>query len=175
MEFYMKNFFKLLALPSLIVLLTFSFSSDIYAQKSQASRYEYSISGDPIDFLNRDAFNATFEFQTAKINSITIFGTFYHLSSSAVSNAFALGGSYRWYPRIIPDGKRCIEGFAVGPFINGIFHKNGVVFGVGPEFAYKWIFDAFVVEPTFRIYIFAGQERTAFHSWGLGLNLGYAW
>jgi len=175
MEFDMKHSFKLLTYITFIVLFTFTFFSDTYAQKAKAGRYEYSISGDPIDFLNRDALNVTFEFQTDKINSVTIFGTFYNIDTKAIKSAFALGASYRWYPNFIPDGKKCIEGFAIGPFINGIFFDGGSVFGLGPEFAYKWVFGGFVVEPTFRIYIFTGSERTTFHSWGLGLNLGYAW
>lgn len=171
----MKHTFKIFTLLFLIVIFTFSLFGDAYAQKAKAGRYEYSIAVDPIDLLNRDALNVTFEFQTDKINSVTFFGTFYNLNTNVINNAFALGASYRWYPNFIPDGKKCIEGFAIGPFLNGIFYDGGSVFGLGPEFAYKWVFGGFVIEPTMRIYILMGKERTAFHSWGIGVNIGYAW
>jgi hypothetical protein len=145
-----------------------------------AQRYTHSISADPIS-LAFGVFNATYEWQTAPINSFTIFGEYW---SFVDWSAYGIGASYRWYPHLFEDGKKPLEGFSVGPRIDISFwnwggytglNNNYTSIGIGGEAAYKWVFGGFVVEPLIVINIPILKIVYTYGAFGPGVNLGYAW
>ncbi len=149
--------------------------------QSIAQPYSNSISANPIG-LAFGVLNATYENKLSPTNSFTIFGLYYGYTDWA---AFGVGGSYRWYLDI-NEGKRPIEGLSVGPMAefgfwswsgpSYITNDGGASFAIGGEVAYKWVFNKFVVEPIVRLSIPVVKiHGLTYHSFGGGVNLGYAW
>jgi len=97
-------------------------------------------------------------------------------------SGIGITASYRWY--VFQEQYKMLKGLSFGPLVTLDFlsyetasFKNGTPLGVGGEFAYKWIFDGFVVEPIIQVHFsvisFDGSEK--YRPFGLGINVGYAW
>ncbi|MGA2297257.1 MAG: hypothetical protein ABSG15_06905 [FCB group bacterium] len=148
-----------------------------------AQRYSHSISANPIGLVF-GIFNATYEQQTAPINSFTVFGNYWSVLDWS---AYGFGGSYRWYPHLFEDGKKPLEGFSVGPRADIGFWSwtgfgsysgyGGTSIAIGGEAAYKWVFGGFVVEPIIVLEINVSKVvgYTNYNAFAGGCNLGYAW
>lgn len=162
---------------SMLIMLCFGLSSTGNAREV----YSNSISANPLG-LAFGILNATYETQLSVQNSLTISG--YYYSWAADWAAYGIGGSYRWYI-VKEQGKRIIEGFSFGPMAAFSFWSwtgagtfdGGSTLSIGIEGAYKWVFGGFVVEPiltiSFPVSRFSGAPT--YQSYGLGVNLGYAW
>lgn len=172
----MNKFFKI----AIILFVIITCSNSLF---SQQRRYSQSISANPIG-LAFGVLNATYEQKLDPVNTFTINGYYWAITDW---NAFGIGGSYRWYLKIIDDNKHIIEGLSVGPLVaigfwswkGSSLYKDygGVSFAIGGELAYKWIFDGFVVEPminlTFNVNKIEGLST--YNPFSAGINLGYAW
>lgn len=158
-------------------MLGFALSNPLNAKEV----YSNSISANPVG-LAFGILNATYETQLSPQNSLTISG--YYYSWAVDWAAYGIGGSYRWYI-VKEQGKRIIEGFSFGPMAAFSFWSKrgtgttdgGATLSIGIEGAYKWVFGGFVVEPiltlSFPVSRFSGAPT--YQSYGLGVNLGYAW
>ncbi len=167
-----------------VVLLALP-AGNMKAQEKSGLNYGHVISANPIG-LALGIFNATYEHRLSKTNSLTVSGYFYSYASSWA--AYGVGGSYRWYLNVFEDGKKPIEGLSVGPAAVISFwsydwdgygnspYDGGTSIAIGGEAAYKWIFGSFSVEPLFQLLIsLVDISGLSYQSWGLGVNLGYAW
>jgi hypothetical protein len=167
----MKKFFLL----ALAALLIFS-ATNLSAQK--ADKYTQAITANPIGLIF-GYFNASYEFQVAPENTLTINGLYWGYSGWS---AFGIGGSYRWYI-VKEDKKKIIEGFGFGPTASLGFwnyendgYSGGTSLSIGGVASYKWVFGGFVVEPLLVLsFNLMTIEGLAYNSFGLGCNLGYAW
>ncbi len=164
-------------LASIILFLSLAFSN----QSNAKEIYSNAISANPLG-LAFGILNATYETLLSPQNSLTISG--YYYSWAVDWAAYGLGGSYRWYI-VKEQSKRIIEGFSFGPMASFSFWSwrgigtadGGATLSIGIEGAYKWVFGGFVVEPiltiSFPVSRFSGAP--SYQSYGLGVNLGYAW
>ncbi len=155
-------------------------STELSAQKkvTPVEKYSNGISANPIGLVF-GFLNATYEFQTAPENSITISGYYWNFLGWT---AYGFGGSYRFY--IVKEEKKAIiEGFSFGPAASIGFwgyesslYSNATSFAIGGEAAYKWVWGGFMLEPNVQLMInVLNIEGLAYRSFGLGVNIGYAW
>jgi len=167
-----------------IIILTFALAMLISSSTDlSAKNYKQSISIDPLDFLISKVFNATYEHQLSKDNSLTVFASYYNYSE--YWSAYGIGASYRWYlSGVLKDEKFPIEGLSVGPmarvsFWDSDFYQldddNSVYIVIGGEAAYKWVFNDWMVEPILRLGIGLTEINAGYSGWGAGVNVGYAW
>ena len=167
-----KIYFFILLIFALCLVLP---EAGISQEKKKRSKYTNAISFEALNLLFSKSMHVTYENQLQGdniplgIQSFTVFGSYYNIST----NSFGIGGSCRWYPKLIPDRKKPFEGFGVGPFINLIFDEQHMVFSFGPEIAYKFIIDNWVVEPALKFNFFL--NNTDYKPVNIGCNLGYAW
>ena len=166
-----------LIIATIILMLGLGFANPVNAKEV----YSNAISANPLG-LAFGILNATYETQLSVQNSLTISG--YYYSWAVDWAAYGIGGSYRWYI-VKEQGKRIIEGFSFGPMAAFSFWSwrgtgtadGGSTLSIGIEGAYKWVFGGFVVEPiltiSFPVSRFSGAPT--YQSYGLGVNLGYAW
>lgn len=170
---------KKLSYVLLILFIVFS-TMELSAQKrvTPVEKYSNGISANPIGLVF-GFLNATYEFQVAPENSITISGYYWNFLGWT---AYGLGGSYRFYI-VKEETKRIIEGFSFGPAASVGFwgyetslYSNGTSLAIGGEAAYKWVWGGFMLEPNIQLMInVLNIEGLAYRSFGLGVNIGYAW
>lgn len=166
---------------SAILLFGLIFSSTVFAQK-RTYKYNQSISANPLGLVF-GVLNATYEQQIAPKNSFTISGAYLTYNDWV---AGSIGGSYRFY--LLQEDVRAIQGFSFGPWAQLAFwswngpstysYEGGSVFYIGAEAAYKWVFQGgFMVEPLLQLRFGVNKLEGlgGFSSYGLGVNLGYAW
>ena len=150
-------------------------------QISTAAKYNQNIAANPLGLIF-GILNVTYEQQIQPKNSFTVSGFFYSYDEDWTGGV--IGGSYRFY--LLQEDKRAIEGFSFGPLAQIAFwsynghaaYDGGSVFYIGGEAAYKWVFNKnFSVEPIFSLFFGLNQLTGlgGFQSYGLGVNLGYAW
>ncbi len=164
-----------------IVIVAIFASSSVLAQ-TKGMKYNQSISANPLGLVF-GVFNATYEQQIAPKNSFTINGSYFTYNDWT---AGSIGGSYRFY--LLQEDVRAIQGFSFGPMAQIAFwswggpgsysYDGGTVFYIGAEAAYKWVFSGgFVVEPSIALRFGVNQLEGlgGFSSYGIGVNLGYAW
>jgi len=119
-----------------------------------------------------------YEWRVAPVNSVALragFSTGYFGYTG-----FTVGGAYRFF---VADS-RALTGLSVAPAAEIFFLSNSALarsytsFDIGGDAAYKWIFDAFSVEPAVfvRIGIAGGEGLSAYSGVRAGLEvfLGYA-
>ncbi len=164
-----------------VIILVAVFAIALPSKSLVAQSYNNAISANPIA-LAYGMFNATFESRMSAANSFTISGYYWSFGSWT---AFGIGGSYRWYLKLIQDNKKPLEGLSAGPALAVGFWKwdntyynygGGTSIAIGGEAAYKWVFDGFVVEPILQImFNVANIQGLDYRPFGAGVNLGYAW
>ncbi len=151
-------------------------------QVSTAAKYNQNVAANPLGLIF-GVLNVSYEQQIQPKNSFTVSGSYYSFGDWV---AGTIGGSYRFY--MMQEDKRAIEGFSFGPLAQIAFwswngseyssYEGGTVFYIGAEAAYKWVFSKnFSVEPIFSLFFPLNQVSGlgGFQSYGLGVNLGYAW
>jgi len=171
---------KLSTLLLAIILIAILSTANTFAQKG--IKYNQSISANPLGLLF-GVFNATYEQQIAPKNTFTISGSYFAYYDWS---AGSIGGSYRFY--LLQEDVRAIQGFSFGPMAQIAFwswggpstysYEGGTVFYIGAEATYKWVFSGgFMVEPSLQLRFGVNQLEGlgGFSSYGLGVNLGYAW
>lgn len=169
--------FELMFLLSIVFISLLS-SSSLFA------RYNNAISINPFDFIFDKSINFTYEQKTSANNSFTILASL--LSQHKYWQGFGVGASYRWYFDFANQRKAPIQNFSIGPFMMLRFvswhgpkkddYHSGSYFLFGGEFAHKWVFDGFLVEPILRLGFGVNDVKGySYPGWGLGVNLGYAW
>jgi len=173
----MKRF---LTISVAIILIAITTTTNVVAQKG--IKYNQSISANPLGLLF-GVFNVTYEQQIAPKNTFTINGSYFTYNDWS---AGSIGGSYRFY--LLQEDVRAIQGFSFGPMAEIAFwswggpgtfsYEGGTVFYIGAEAAYKWVFSGgFMVEPLLQLRFGVNKLEGlgGFSSYGLGVNLGYAW
>jgi len=101
--------------------------------------------------------------------------------------ALNVGAAYKWYVDPFEEGKKSLNGLAVGPRLD--FYYNDYsgpysnlyeaysTFTIGAEVSYKWVFGSgkWAVEPLFNFSIPVVKKDYGFtpQSFGWGVNLGY--
>ncbi|MEI8134327.1 MAG: hypothetical protein WCH46_04505 [bacterium] len=152
------------------------------AKAQRSSSFNNDISLDFIDQLINNILSIQYEFKTSSTSSIAIRAAF--VTPVSGSSAFGAGGAWRFY---INDS-RALSGMSVGPaaeiffFKNNDLSKNNMVISIGGDFAYKFFFDQFTVEPMIGGRLgFTGTDVipgvntfTTLHVVG-AVNLGWAW
>ncbi len=119
-----------------------------------------------------------YEFRNGPVNSIALRAGF--IPGYVGYTGLLIGGAYRFF---IADS-RALTGLSVAPaadifFVsNSILNRSSASFDLGGDLAYKWIFDAFSVEPivSVRIGIGGSEGLAAFSGFrpGVDVLLGYA-
>jgi hypothetical protein len=137
------------------------------------------LSLDVLELALQGPLSIQYEWRTTSVNSWALRGYFWPARENF--SAFGLGGAYRFF---VADS-RALTGLSVAPaadiffFSNSFSDRSATVFDIGGDLAYKWIFDAFSVEPMFGIRIGIGGSQTVSYATGflpvLSVNLGYAW
>jgi hypothetical protein len=137
------------------------------------------ISLDVLELALRGPLAIQYEWKTTPVNSWALRGYFW--PARDYYSAFGVGAAYRFY---VADS-RALTGLSVAPagdvyfFSSSELDKSATIFLVGGDLAYKWIFDAFAVEPMFGIRIGFGGSESVSYATGflpvLSVNLGYAW
>ncbi len=159
------------------IALSVVFAPNTYGQARTSTKTQV-ISVDALGlFQNGNVITLQYEWKTAPTNSIHIRGRF--SSYSTYYTGFGLGGGYRFY---IADS-RALTGLAVTPVAEVWFYSSSelntssILFGVGGEVTYKWIFDQFSVEPGVGVGIgFGGDDITYYTKTRpyAQVHLGYA-
>lgn len=157
-----------------------------------AQTYTKNISADPLDLINRDQLNVTYEQKLSPENSFTVFASYVDLGGSVKDGSggwsgFGIGASYRWYFDIGHQNKTPLEGLSVGPiaaltffnYTHGFDEKTDAYLAIGGEASYKFvILDGLSIEPTLKL-MFAAKKidymPSSYDPWGIGVNVGYAW
>ncbi len=119
-----------------------------------------------------------YEWRSGPVNSIALRAAFQ--TGYLGYSGFLLGGAYRFF---IADS-RALTGLSVAPAIDILIYGNSAIgrnytsFDIGGDLAYKWIFDAFSVEPIvfLRLGIAGGEGLSAYSGVrpGIDVMLGYA-
>ncbi|TAL68339.1 MAG: hypothetical protein EPN82_10960 [Bacteroidetes bacterium] len=165
-----------------VMLIIATLALSLPSKSVNAQSYNNAISGNLLGLAYYyQEFDVTYENRVSARNSFTIKGYFF--SGFGYYDAYGIGGSYRWYLKLIQDNKSPLEGLSVGPMGMVLFwgskwsgYKSSATFAVGGEAAYKWVFDGFVVEPILTLGLnLMGIEGITYPVFGLGCNLGYAW
>lgn len=156
-----------------------------------ASAIEYTTANDDVVSINPFSLiwgqlNAQWEHKMGTNNSIS--GNAGLWMQESDWNAFNIGASYKWYLDLFEEGKKSLNGLAVGPRIDmaywfnstdwqpGLERDNFVSFGIGGEVSYKWVFGSgkWAVEPVIKYTIpLVKKDYVSPNDYGLGVNIGY--
>lgn len=165
----------------LVVLLAVVFSASARLEAA----YTKAVATDPVNLLQNDLFNITYETLVSSNNSFLFGFTLDNNYENVVGYTFE--ANYRWYLRdVFPVATSGLKGLSVGPYgILGLYSwdnpvnhetSNDFYFAVGGSIEYKWIWGGFQVEPILSVGIPLVKESYAKKfRWGLGVSLGYAW
>ena len=142
------------------------------------------ISVDPLGLAYNFPLTFQYEYKTGPVNSWAFRLHYWPSHDNSPTNdwtAFGLGAAYRYY---IADS-RALTGLSVDPAADLFFFKGpqtgrtAIVFWVGGDIAYKWIFSDFSVEPMFGFRVGFGGATAPNYATGaeavIAVNAGYAW
>jgi hypothetical protein len=117
-----------------------------FAQRATTKNND--ISFDFVDYLIKYTFSVQYEFKASSTQSWAVRAEYILPGQS--TTAFGVGAQMRFY---IIDS-RALAGFNVGPTADVYFFKNSelgkskILFALGADFAHKWFFDQFTIEPS---------------------------
>ncbi|MDP4219747.1 MAG: hypothetical protein Q8916_03155 [Bacteroidota bacterium] len=164
-----------------LTLLGFFFTpTSGYCQRATSKNNDICL--DFVDFLIKNTASIQYEWKGSSTQSWAIRAEY--VAPGQGTSAFGVGGEMRFF---FLDS-RALEGFNIGPAVDAYFFKNNdlgkskILFTVGADFAHKWFFDQFTVEPSVGLrYGITGSEvfpgiaaYTGTYLIGC-LYLGYAW
>lgn len=151
-----------------------------YSQRATSKNNDISL--DFVDYLIKNTFSVQYEWKGNSTQSWTVRAEY--VAPGQNTTAFGVGGEMRFF---FLDSRALAE-FSVGPTVDAYFFKNNdlgkskILFALGADFAHKWFFDSFTVEPSVGLrYGITGSEvfpgiaiYTGVYLIGC-LYLGYAW
>ena len=177
----MNKFFTLLLAFSLAATLNINAAdtkADYTTSKSKV------VSVNPIS-LTYGRINASLETKMGADNSFTVTAGYWDLGWGDWY-ALNIGASYKWYLDLFEEGKKSLNGLALGPRAD--FYQNSYsgtyrdydsysTFTIGAEVSYKWVFGEgkWAIEPNLSFAFPVTKKRYGFawqgHGWGV--NVGY--
>ncbi len=180
MKSLISKAFVVIAILGVAVLI----SNRCYGQ-ARPSPATQVISIDPLTLAQNFPLTFQYEYKTGPIYSWALRLHYWPSpSSDGTWSGFGVGGAYRIY---IADS-RALTGLSVAPAadlfffrqtLNGVSQRSAIVFDLGGDLEYKWIFDQFSVEPSVGFRIGFGPTLSPSRSTGasafIGLSGGYAW
>ena len=169
---------------SLFIVLLFAAMSLTTNAADYTTSKSKVVSINPLS-LTYGRLNASLEFKQGTSNSLTVTAGYWDWGWGY--SALNVGASYKWYIDAFDEGKKSLNGLAVGPRAD--FYYNNYsgsyssiydsysTFTIGAEVSYKWVFGdgKWAVEPNFSFGIPLTKNRSgyAWQSWGWGVNIGY--
>jgi hypothetical protein len=163
----------------LLIALTIGIGSSKVSAQARASAKSSDISIGLLSLvIPPDFVLLQYEWRTSPVNSVALRAGF--IPGYVGFNGFVFGGAYRFF---IADS-RALTGLSVAPGADVfIISSSGLgrsyySFSFGGDIAYKWIFDAFSVEPIVTVRIGLGSSEglstlSGFRP-GVDVLLGYA-